>query len=123
MDDMREIVSVEQVQRLFLLLAVALPILGVAVGAGLGARRGQLRRCALQGLLIGALGPVNLVLWFVYNRITDRLGLDTVKNLLVNLALFVTLGIVAGLVAGSIVRKNQRVEEPPEPAAQGSTEP
>src|SRR5690242_21682 len=105
MDDMKEIVSVEQVQRWFVLLAVALPILGVAVGAGLGARRGEVRRGALQGLLIGVLGPVNLVLWFVYNRITDRLGLDTVKNLLVNLALFVTLGIVTGLGAGYVVRR------------------
>jgi hypothetical protein len=114
MADMQEIVSVEQVQRLFLILAVVLPVLGLAGGALLGARRGNMRRGVVQGLLLGILGPVNFGLWMVYNGITDRLGLDTVKNLLVNLTFFVVLGIVTGLVAGMIMRRGsaERAEEP-----------
>ena len=107
MDEMREIVSVEQVQRLFVILAVALPLAGIAGGALLGARRGDVRRGAVQGLLLGILGPANLGFWIIYNRITDRLGLDTVKNLLVNLVLFVALGIVTGLAAGYIMRRQE----------------
>ena len=105
MDDMREIVSMEQVQRLFIILAVGLPILGIIGGALYGARRKDVRRGVVQGLLLGFLGPVNFGLWIIYNKITDRLGLDTVKNLLVNLALFVILGIVSGLAAGFIMRR------------------
>jgi hypothetical protein len=43
-------------------------------------------------------GPLVLVgiLWRVYNAITDRIGLDRVANLGVNLALFVTLGAACG---------------------------
>jgi hypothetical protein len=41
--------------------------------------------------------PVLLwVMWRVYNAITSRLGLDTVANLLVNLALFVIVGALCG---------------------------
>ena len=45
-------------------------------------------------------GPLVLafVSWRIYNAITDRLGLDSVLNLLVNAALFVVVGAVCGLV-------------------------
>lgn len=100
MDEMREIVTVEQVDRLFLWLAIAAPALGLLLGVARGARRGKAGRGAVNGLLIGFLGPLNLALWTLYNAITDRLGLDRVVNLVVNMALFVGLGAVAGLVFG-----------------------
>lgn len=121
MADMQEIVSVEQVHRLFLILAVALPLLGLAGGALLGVRRKDLRRGIAQGLLLGILGPVNFALWLVYNSITDRLGLDTVKNLLVNLALFVTLGIATGIVVGIVMRRGD-AGEPKESLAESPGE-
>ena len=40
----------------------------------------------------------NLILWRIYNVITDHLGLDTVKNLFVNMALFVVIGVIIGVV-------------------------
>lgn len=120
MDDMREIVNVEQVQRLFLILAIVLPVLGVVGGAVLGARRGNARRGVIQGFLLGILGPVNLGLWIVYNRITDHFGLDTVKNLLINLALFIVLGIVTGLVAGAIMRRQEAAQPPKGPVSSES---
>jgi drug/metabolite transporter (DMT)-like permease len=119
MGDMQEIVSVEQVHRLFVTLAVVLPLVGLIFGALLGVRRGNVKRGALQGLLLGILGPVNFGLWLVYNAITDRLGLDTVKNLLVNLALFVVLGVVTGLVAGQIMRRgDESSAKEPTPATE-----
>jgi hypothetical protein len=105
MDDMREIVTVEQVNRLFLLLAFAGPVAGLLIGAALGARRGSAARGAIVGLLVGALGILNLGLWTLYNALTDRMGLDSVKNLLVNLALFVGLGIAAGFGLGRLARR------------------
>jgi len=105
MDEMREIVTIEQMDRLFLLLAIAAPIIGAVLGAALGGKKGRLQQGLIKGLLVGLLGPLNLVLWKVYNAITNRLGLDSVKNLLVNLALFAALGIGAGLVAGYVARK------------------
>ena len=104
MDEMREIVTMEQANSLFLGIAIAAPIFGIIVGAGIGALRRNVGHAALRGFLIGLLGPANLVLWNVYNLITDRLGLDTVKNLLVNLGLFVVLGIIAGFIAGRCYR-------------------
>lgn len=89
---MQEIITAKQVDALFLVLAIAGPI----VGAGIGWAK---NRRALTGLLWGLLLTANWLLWRVYNAITDRLGLDTVRNLLVNLALFAVLGAVAGYLA------------------------
>ncbi len=110
MDEMREIVTVEQVDRLFLLLAIAAPLIGAAVGAAAGRSRGSAGRGAAQGFVIGLLGPANLLLWKVYNALTDRMGLDTVKNLLMQLGLFIALGIIVGLVAGYVSRSRAGAE-------------
>jgi len=104
MDDMREIVTVEQIQSLFVVVAIAAPFTGALVGAVLGRRQRGAARGAVLGGIAGLLGPANLLLWWVYNRITDRLGLDSVRNLLVNLALFAALGVVAGLALAYLRR-------------------
>jgi hypothetical protein len=100
MDDMREIVTVDQVDRLFIGLALAAPLAGLLVRSLVRRLGGRRREGALVGWLIALLGPLNLILWHVYNAITNHLGLDTVKNLLVNLALFLALGCAAGLALG-----------------------
>jgi hypothetical protein len=112
MDEMREIVTVEQMDRLFMLLAVAGPLVGLVIGGVWGARKGGVSRSSLVGLGIGLLAMVNLLLWKVYNAITDRLGMDTVKNLLVNVGLFVALGAIAGFAAGFVARR-KAVSGPP----------
>lgn len=96
MDEMREIVTMEQVNRLFLLLAVVIPLLGAALGAWQGGKQGRQKQGMMRGFVVGLLGPLNLLLWKVYNLLTDRMGLDTVKNLVVNLVLFVVIGLAAG---------------------------
>jgi uncharacterized protein YneF (UPF0154 family) len=115
MDDMREIVTVEQMDRLFLVLAIAAPVIGAAIGAFV-ARKQNPGRGVLRGLVIGLLGPANLVMWKVYNALTDRMGLDTVKNLLVQLGLFVGLGLVIGFVSGYVMRNRPASAEVGEPA-------
>src|SRR5579862_6948433 len=104
MDEMHELVTVDQMNRLFLLLAVALPVTGLVVGAALGARSKAAASGAAKGFVVGLLGPLNLLLWTMYNALTNRMGLDTVKNLLVQLAIFVVLGGLLGLIAGRIFR-------------------
>jgi len=103
-DEMREIITLEQANRLFLALAIAAPLVGPGLGALVGWRNGSISRGVKWGLGIGLLGPLNLLLWLTYNRITERLGLDTVANLLVNLGLFLALGVIAGLIAGRYMR-------------------
>ena len=76
-----------------------LAVLGLAPLIGL--LWGVIAKQAVRGLLIGVvIGGGNFALWTIYNTITDKLGLDTVKNLLTNLCLFVVLGIVIGVGAG-----------------------
>jgi hypothetical protein len=103
--DMHELVDAGQVGRLFTALALLLPPLCVAAGYWLGRRRSMARQWALYGLLIGLLGPLNWALWRVYNTITDAIGLDTVRNLAVNVALFIVVGALTGVVAGFAVRR------------------
>jgi hypothetical protein len=88
----QELITGHQANLLMVAVLIAAPLIGLAWGA-------PARRVA-RGLTVGILiGVGNFVLWTVYNRITDRLGLDTVKNLLVNLALFAAVGIAVGLGA------------------------
>lgn len=94
---MKELITMGQANTLMLAVLVIAPLIGLAAGAP----SKQYVRGLVAGLLIGV---GNLVLWKVYNLITDRLGLDTVKNLVVNLGLFVVVGLVAGLVWGWVTR-------------------
>lgn len=53
-----------------------------------------------KAVLLALLGPANLALWEIYNRITDHFGLDTVRNLIINVGLFVMLGVLGGIAYG-----------------------
>lgn len=98
--EMRELIDERAANLVMLVLAFALPVAGVLVGAAVGAGRGRAASGALRGLAVGALGIANWLLWRLYNAITDRLGLDTVKNLVVNLVLFLVVGIAVGVLSG-----------------------
>ena len=97
----RELVAPESVERVLLLLAVAGPLIGVIVGAVVGAHE----RCAMPkviaGALIGALLSAVYGMWRVYGAITDALGLDSVANLVLELVLFAAVGL---LVAIAVLR-------------------
>ncbi len=101
MGELREIVDAEAVGRWFALLAVAGPLAGALIGALAGKDR---RRGARTGFLIGLVGPLNWLLWRVYNALTDRIGLDRVSNVVINLILFVAVGAAIGIWLGRKTR-------------------
>lgn len=97
-DPNKELISLPQAQMLMVFVLIAAPVIGLAWGL----IKKRVAAGAIVGLLIGV---GNFALWTVYQRITETLGLDTVKNLLVNLGLFITLGIFIGIGAGAYAAK------------------
>lgn len=111
---MKELIDAHQAQMLMIAVLIAAPVIGLVWGAVV--------KRIVPGLLIGlAIGIGNFALWTVYNAITNSLGLDTVKNLLVNLALFIVLGVIIGGVIGARSRRNGSAgdAEAPLPATVG----
>ncbi len=104
MSEMREIVDIDAVGRLFAVLAVVLPLVGTVVGALWGGKHGAVRRGALIGFAVGCLGIVNWLMWTLYNALTKQNGLDSVRNVVVNLILFVAVGLGIGVLAGRVMR-------------------
>lgn len=96
---------------------VGVAVLGLALALLMylaAKRRGE------NGIASAALwgGPPLLaaLLWPIYNLITDRIGLDRVANLFVNLALFVLVGAAAGWAwARMAARSESRRKETGEP--------
>ncbi len=112
---MKELVTTEQAEHLLRLLAVALPLAGLLIGALVGALRRRLSGHALVGLLLGLIGPAAWVLWRMYNAIEGRFGLDSVAGLLLNLALFIIIGLLVGIAIGwalSVRERTKRTESP-----------
>lgn len=102
---MEEIVTVGQADRLILVLAVSLPVVGLILGAIVGAVRKAAARGVVLGFAAGLVGPALWALWRMYNGIIGVYGLDSVRGLFVNLALFVAVGLVLGLVVGLMWRR------------------
>jgi hypothetical protein len=102
---MNELVTVEQASRAIAVLAIALPAAGLIAGGVIGASRRALARGALLGVLCGLAGPAIWLLWRMYNGVVGVYGLDSVRGLLVNLALFVAIGVVLGLGIGLLRRR------------------
>jgi hypothetical protein len=103
----KEIITREQADILFgIVLILGLILLPVAAVVARGRGKSPLRAALAVG------GPPTLVgvLWRVYNAITDRMGLDTVANLLVNLFLFVVVGVACG-VGWVMLTRRPPVEE------------
>ena len=101
------------ISRLFVALIVATPALAV-VGAFIHrAVAHTLSRCAVVGWALVALaGPANFGLWHMYNGIEDYWGLDRVKPLLINLAIFIALGVAVGLVLRVLLKQERPKTEP-----------
>jgi hypothetical protein len=95
---MHELISLSQANHIMIAILIVAPVIGAIWGV--------ITKELLRGLVYGVvIGAGNYILWNVYNAITDNLGLDTVKNLLVNLGLFIVVGVVAGLVVARINNK------------------
>lgn len=88
----------QHILMLLRILAIMTPLLGLAGGYICSRITHEKRYFISWGIIYGLSGPCILLLWHLYNAITEYLGLDTVKNLVVNIALFVILGIGIGLI-------------------------
>jgi len=106
--DMKELVTVEQAERAIAIIAVALPVVGILAGTLVGALRRRLAAGLAIGVLCGAAGPAIWALWHMYNGIIGSYGLDSVRGLLVNLALFIAIGLLLGLAIGLVWRRQAR---------------
>lgn len=98
---MRELIELAAIERLFRLLAIGAPVVGLLVGAAMGASKQNLKRGVVRGTLFGLLGTANYLLWRIYNALTDANGLDSVRGLFIIFGLFTLLGIVAGIAWAS----------------------
>jgi drug/metabolite transporter (DMT)-like permease len=92
---MKELITRSQTDAL--MVGVAVLGLILAVLTFLTARRRGENGIA-SAMLWGGPPLLAALLWPVYNAITDRIGLDRVANLVVNLALFVAVGVAAAVV-------------------------
>lgn len=105
--EMRELIDERTTNLIINLLAWGLPLAGIVVGALAGAARKRLASDTVSGFVIGCAGVFNWLLWHLYNAITNRYGLDTVKNLLINLGLFLAIGVAIGGLGGLWARTRQ----------------
>ena len=98
MGDLHEIVDLNAVNRLFLILAVITPILGILTGYLVGKRNASFKRSFLSWTFLGLLGPLNLLMWTIYNSLANSNGIDSVRNLSLNFFIFLSVGGVAGVL-------------------------
>ncbi|CEK15416.1 hypothetical protein [Chthonomonas calidirosea] len=90
---LHELIGLAEFTKLCVVVAVATPIVALVWAVARPPHRHK-------AVLLALLGPANLALWVLYNRITNRFGLDTVRNLAINVGLFVTLGVLGGIGYG-----------------------
>ncbi len=101
---MREIVDVAVVERVLLLLAVAVPAVATLIGALAGARTRRALIGAAKGLSVGILGPLCYGLWHLYSYLvrydpaTGYVGLHKVKVLALNVGIFIVVGAIVGVL-------------------------
>jgi len=102
---MKEIVSPAQAEAIVRGVAAALVGVGAAAGV-IAAIFVRPRRIALTfGALVVGAGVLVFGLWMVYNAIIARLGLDSVKGLLINLGIFLVVGVLYGVAAARAWRR------------------
>ncbi|HEV2471232.1 MAG TPA: hypothetical protein VGS41_01110 [Chthonomonadales bacterium] len=117
---MHEIVTLGQVSRFCIVLAVVTPLCGGLLALWLALVKRQPRAAAMYGLILAGCGPLNLLAWRVYGATTNRLGLDSLANLFVNLALFILAGAALGALIGRM-QSRLLAEEVPEGTAPQDT--
>lgn len=107
MGDMKELIDEAVVEKAFLVIAIAGPLLGLAAGAVYASVKHQAWRVGLvRGFALGLLGPLILGLWRLYSWLVryqpapdpadDYFGLERVDILLLNIVIFVATGALLG---------------------------
>ena len=95
---MSELIDPKSVERMLLFLAIGGPLVGLILGALLGAHEKRALPRIVAGVLLGALLSLVYGAWHLYRAITGLFGLDSVANLGLQLILFAVLGCVLGAV-------------------------
>jgi hypothetical protein len=102
---MEELISPAQSEKLVLMSAVAVTL----IGAGWG-----YRVLGARGLMAGLAGPLVFVLWQFHKYITrydpasGYFGLDKVKILLLEVVLFIAVGVALGWIWDVMSRVKQK---------------
>jgi hypothetical protein len=97
MNELKELVDEAAAARIVWAIALAVAFGSLVVGAAAGLARGALRPSLLRGVLVALLGPLVMALWWVYNAVIGKFGLDSVKGLLINMAMFLAVGAIVGI--------------------------
>jgi hypothetical protein len=125
MNEMRELIDEQSVERALLALVAVGPLLGLLIGALLAAaRRGPMKVLLGRGLALGMLGPLTYLLWRLFSYLVryapapdprnDYFGLERVDVLLLNCVLFASVGAAVGLAVRKVrARDAKRVGEAP----------
>lgn len=108
---MKEMITVEQAERVLRIIAVASPMAGTLIGLVIGALRKRISAFAGRGLLLGLLGTAVFGLWKVYNLSGSRYGYTSVVSILVQFALLFALGMGAGFTVRRAIRPPHGTDE------------
>ena len=87
----------ERINTFFAILMWAGPLAGIIVGAIWGLFSKSAVHSTLRGFLLGLGGTLIFFMWKLYLGIVNHYGIDSVKGLLINLAIFTFTGIMLGL--------------------------
>ena len=105
MGDLHEIVDINQVSRLFMALALVTPLCGLVIGFLMARRRSAPVKSVVTAIAFGVSGPLNLLMWQVFNALSNANGIDTVRNLAICLAVFLGAGAALGAIYALIVAR------------------
>lgn len=94
---MKQLIDPGAVERVMLFIAVAGPLVGLIIGALVGAHEKCAARRVIAGVLLGGIGPLVYWMWRLYGIVTNALGLDSVANLVVELVMFAVIGAIVGI--------------------------
>jgi hypothetical protein len=93
---MQELITEDQAQVIVLIFAALITLGSLGFGLLWKSRIPKAKRkiFGIQVGVIALVGPLVAGLWFLYNAIEDHYGLDSVKALLINFALFIAVGLL-----------------------------
>jgi len=94
---MKQLIDPNAAEHVLLFVAVAGPLVGLIIGALVGAHEKYAARRVIAGVLLGGIGPLVYWMWRLYGVITNALGLDSVANLALQLVVFAVLGAILGI--------------------------
>ncbi len=100
---MKELVTTSEVNRVFLVLALLVPVPAFVLTIVVGRLTRVPSWWYRAGILVALAAPFNFVLWKIYELNTSAMGLDTVKNVVVNVVFFILVGVVGGIAITKLV--------------------